>query len=236
MWKKVIILFVLFSSAGFTQFNGNKFTVGADCVYTTSSKVYLYPNSADLTLRNKAFPIDDIVNPGINFRYRLTGSLLIGLNTEYMTKTISAKNLTVFYNDRTAAINVHDGFILVPVELTLYYLLPFSTERWKFLMGGGAAYYYGEQVRKFGNETVKSVPKNIAYGIHVLIGGEYLLTNFLSIRMAMKFRDPQFTVMNTYLKKNVDYNGTIITIAQHTFESKINVDGVTFSIGTAIGF
>lgn len=60
---------------------------------------------------------------------------------EYMMHTASGKNLTVYSQDKTITINVEDGLVLVPVELSVYYLPPFSTEDWKFLMGGGAAYY-----------------------------------------------------------------------------------------------
>ncbi len=52
----------------------------------------------------------------------------------------------------------------------------------------------------------------------------------------MKFRDPQFTVKSKYSKKEVNYNGNIIRIAQDTFDSKINVDGVTFILGLAFHF
>ncbi len=236
MQYKIFILLLLFNVAAYAQYNGKKFSVSAGLIYTTSSKVYLYPNSSDLILRNKAFPIDDIVNPALDLRYRLNDDLFLGLNVEYMTKSVSAQNLTVFYDNKTVAIFVEDGFILVPVELSLYYLLPFSTEQWKFLMGGGAAYYYGEQIRKFGDEEVKSSPRNFAYGIQVSVGAEYLITDVLGIRMSMKFRDPQFTVDNTYLKSNVNYEGKLITVPQRSFESKINVDGVVFVLGMSYSF
>ncbi len=236
MHYKILIIIFLVNVIASAQYNGNRFAVGADFIYTTSSKVYLYPNSSDLTLRNKAFPIDDIINPGINFRFRINDDIFLGLNVEYMTKTISAKNLTVFSDNNTLSIFVEDGFILVPVELSIYYVLPFSTGQWKFLMGGGGGYYYGEQIRKFGDEIVNSSPQNIAYGIQVSISTEFLVTKDLGFHAAMKFRDPQFTVTNDYTKSRVIYNGMIITLAQKSFESKINVDGVTFLMGTSFAF
>lgn len=236
MLNKIFILLFFLNFIAYAQYNEKRFAVSADVIYTTSSKVYLYPNSSDLILRNKAFPIDDIVNPAVDFRYRLNDDLFLGLDVEYMTKSLSAKNLTVFYNNKTMAISVEDGFILVPIELSIYYLLPFSTERWKFLMGGGAAYYYGEQIRKFGDEEVKSSPRNFAYGIQVSVGTEYLLSDEFGIRTSMKFRDPQFTVNNTYSRSNVNYDGMLITVPQKSFESKINVDGVAFLLGMSYAF
>ena len=234
--KYLIIILILFTSLSFGQYNGNSFMIGINGVYTTSAKIYLYPNSSDVVLRNTSFPLSDIINPGISFRYRLSDDLLIGFSTEYMTKTGNGRNLTVFSNNKTVTIDVEDGFIMVPFELSLYYLLPFSTENFKFLMGGGGAYYYGKQIRNFGDAGVKSSETHISYGIQVSISMDYLITNHISVRGAMKFRDPQFTVKNIYDHKIVNYNGSILDLAQNSFVSKINVDGVTFVAGVAYSF
>ncbi len=234
--KKIIIILILYTSVSFSQYNGNSFMIGINGVYTTSAKIYLYPYSSDAVLRNTSFPLSDIINPGLFFRYRLTDDLIIGFNTEYMKKTSYGKNLTVFSNDETVTINVKDGFIMVPFELSLYYLLPFSTEDFKFLMGGGGAYYYGKQIRNFGNAGISSSETHIAYGIQVSVSMDYLITNHISIRGAMKFRDPQFTVKNVYNRKVVDYNGSVLNVLQSSFTSKVNVDGVTFILGAAYSF
>ena len=210
--------------------------IGVNGVYTTSAQIYLYPNSSDVVLRNTSFPLSSIVNPGIFFRYRLSDDLIMGFNTEYMTKSENGNNLTAFSDNKTVTINVKDGFLMIPFELSLYYLLPFSTESFKFLMGGGGAYYFGKQTRNFGNASIKSSETHIAYGIQVSISMDYLIDNNLSIQGSMKFRDPQFTVKNIYDRKTVNYNGSIIYLAQDSFVSKINVNGVTFVIGAAYSF
>ena len=232
-----IFLYLLFFTViAYPQYNGNSFLVGINGIYTTSAKIYLYPNSSDEILRNTSFPLSDIYNAGIYFRYRLSDDILIGFSTEYMTKTASGKNLTVFSDNKTVTIEVQDGFKMIPFELSIYYLIPFSTERFKFLMGGGGAYYYGKQIRKFGDESITSSETQIAYGIQVSISMDYLLTNNFIIHSGMKFRDPQFSVENNYNKKVVNYNGTTINLAQSSFVSKINVDGVTFELGAAYAF
>ncbi len=232
----VLICIFLFTTAGYSQYNGKSFLVGVSGIYTSSAKIYLYPNSSDAILRNTSFPLSDIYDAGIYFRYRLTDDILLGLSTEYMRKTATGNNLTVFANNQTVTINVQDGFTLIPVELSIYYLIPFSTEKFKFLMGGGGAYYYGTQIRNFGNADIKSSESKIAYGIQVSISMDYLLTNNFIISGAMKFRDPQFSVINTYNRKIVNYRGNTIELAQSSFNSKINVDGVTFLISMAYAF
>jgi hypothetical protein len=52
----------------------------------------------------------------------------------------------------------------------------------------------------------------------------------------MKFRDPQFKVKSAYNKLDVKYNDQTILLAQKTFDSKIDVDGVTFILGFSFLF
>lgn len=229
----IIILFI--STNVLAQFN-KTFGVSVNAVYNTSARIYLSPNSSDIILRNNSFIIENIFNSSIDFRYRLSESIILGFNTEYMATTSIGPNLTVFLGSSTVTIDVEDGFRLIPLEMSAYYLLPFSTERFKFLMGGGMGYYLGSHIRKFGDVEVSNAERNAAYGIHVSISMDYLIKEFVSVRGEMKFRDPQFTVKSKYNKKEVNYNGNIIRLAQDSFDSKINVDGVTFILGLAFHF
>jgi hypothetical protein len=234
--KCFVLFFFLFNSFCVAQFNGNQFSAGISWVYTTTAKVYLNPNSSDITLRNQYFLLEDIFNPAFDIRFRLTDPLIIGLNIEKMKKTKVGPNLRVFFGNSTALIDIEDGFNLVPIELTLYYILPFSTEKFKFLMGGGGGYYLGEHIRKFGDAEIENVERKTAYGIHVSISMEYLLRNNIAIRTEMKFRDPQFSLKSRYTKDSVNYQGVTVRLPQELFDSKINVDGVTFVAGVAINF
>ncbi len=233
---KIILLIFFISFPVFAQFNGNRFSVSVNAVYTTSAKIYLSPNSSDEILRNNSFPLTDIVNPSIDIRYRLYDEVIIGLSAEYMKHTQFGKNLTVFVGNNTQTINVEDGFKLIPIELSVHYLMPFSTDKFKFLMGGGGAYYIGSQIRKFGDEDVSNIERKAAFGIQVSVGMEYLVRRNISVRTEMKFRDPQFTVKSKYNKQQVQYLGRTIMLSQDSFDSKINVDGVTFIAGISYQF
>ncbi len=235
MNRRLPFIFLLCAVTLFAQDN-KKFILGVNAVYTTSAQIYLYPYSSDPVLRNSSFPISNIFNPGIYIKYKLSNDILLGINTEYMTTTSSGNNLTVLSGNRTVTITVQDGFRMIPVELSIYYLLPFSLERWKFMMGGGAAYYYGQHIRLFGDDQVSSTETQIAYGIQVSVSMDYYLTEDILLHGGMKFRDPQFVVNNTYDKKTFNYQGNEFEIAQDSFTSKINVDGVAFDLGLAYQF
>jgi hypothetical protein len=52
----------------------------------------------------------------------------------------------------------------------------------------------------------------------------------------MKFRDPQFIVKSRYNNREYDYKGTKITVTRQEFDSKIDVNGVVFVLGTIFYF
>lgn len=234
---KSIFVFLIFiiSSTSFSQYTKD-FSFSVNAIYNTSARIYLTPNSSDVILRNNSFLIENFFNPSIDFRYKLSESVIIGISTELMKATSIGPNLTVFIGNSTITINVEDGFQLIPIEVSAHYLLPFSTEHFKFLMGGGAGYYIGSHIRKFGDADVSNAERKAAYGIHVHLTMDYLVNEFISLRGEMKFRDPQFTVKSRYNKKEVNYHGNVIRLAQETFDSKINVDGVAFILGVAFYF
>jgi hypothetical protein len=234
--KFLFILLLLINFPNFCQYNGNDFSIGGYGYYTTSASIFLNPNASDIVLRNSSFVIEDIFNPGVDIRIRVSEPLILGLAVEYMNITETAPNLNVFLGGSIVTINVEDGFQLIPIEFTAYYLLPFSTEGFKFLMGGGLGYYSGEFIRKVGEAEVTSAQKEKAIGIHVSVSMDYIPINDIAVRFQMKFRDPQFTVTSQYNQTEVEYEGNIIILPEESFDTKINVDGITFMLGAAFQF
>lgn len=234
---KYLIVFILFLSiTAFAQYNENSFGLGLNVVYTTNARIYLNPNSTDPIERNSTFGLADIFNPGINFRYKLVENVLLDLNLEYMQSTATGRNEKVITNTGLRYIQVNDGFKLIPIELSVYYLIPFSTEQFKFLMGGGLGYYYGSMIRKFGDAEVSNVNRNSAYGIQVGVDFNYLFRENIAFKFEMKFRDPQFTVRSRYNQRQYNYNGMKVTVTKQEFDSKIDINGVAFVLGTIFYF
>ncbi len=212
------------------------FSLGVYGFYTTSASIFLNPNASDIVLRNSSFDIEDIFNPGADIRFRVSEPLILGLSVEYMNITETVPNLNVFLGGSIVTIEVEDGFKLIPIEFTAYYLLPFSTEGFKFLMGGGLGYYNGEFIREVGEAEVTSVLEENAIGIHVSVSMDYIPIKNVAVRFQMKFRDPQFTVTSHYSRTEVEYEGNVIILPEESFETKINVDGITFMLGAAFQF
>ena len=180
--------------------------------------------------------MEDILNPSLDIRYRFNEWFILGLNVEYMKKSATGPNLTVFLGNNIVVFEVEDGFKVIPIELTAHYIFPFSTDRFIFIMGGGLGYYRGEFTRKFSDIDLSIQQRQIAIGIHVSASMDYMLLEFFSVRFEMKFRDPQYNVTSKYNKTTVLYQGNEIPLHDDAFETKVNVNGVTFILGGAFHF
>ena len=230
----IVLLPILISAGSFAQFSTGKIGIAVDAVYTTSAEIFLNPNSSNSEVRNKSFTLENIWNPGLDLRYRFSNEFILGLNIEYVRKTANAPNLTAFIGSQVFVFEVEDGLSVIPIELTAHYHFPFSTEDFKFMMGGGLGYYIGEFVRKFQDVDLEITQRKFALGLHVSASIDYIIIENLSARFEMKFRNPQYTVTSKYSKTEVMYQGNAIQLPENAFDTKVDIDGLTFILGLVI--
>jgi len=230
----IVFVIILSSTASFAQFAAGKLGIAVNAVYTTSAEIFLNPNSSNSEVRNNSFTLEDIWNPGIDIRYKFTNEFILGLNIEYVNKTANALNLTAFIGNQVFVFEVEDGYSAVPIELTAHYFFPFSTEDFKFMMGGGLGYYIGEFVRKFQEVELEITQRKFALGLHVSASMDYIIIENLAARFEMKFRNPQFTVTSKYSKTEVTYKGNVIELPENAFDTKVDIDGLTFVFGLVL--
>jgi outer membrane protein W len=230
----IVIIYILFSAGTFAQFSTGNFGIAVNAVYTTSVDIFLNPNSSNSEVRNKSFTLENIWNPGIDIRYRFSSEFILGLNIEYMKKTETVPNLTAFVGNQVLVFEVEDGFSAIPIELTAHYYFPFSTEDFKFMMGGGVGYYIGEFIRKFQGVELEIIQRKFALGLHVSASIDYIIIENLSARFEMKFRNPQYTITSKYSQTEVTYQGNIIQLPENPFDTKVDINGLTFIFGLVV--
>jgi hypothetical protein len=228
----ILFFLLVFCKENLSQFYGSNFNFAVSYNYTATSKFFLQPNSADPILRTEYESLDGIYNISFELRYRVIDQMIIGLGSEYIKKTHTNRNF-ILEGDR---INIVEGYELIPVELNIYYELPFSTEKFKFFMGGGGGLYFGKHLREFGDIEFVDNGSKIGYGINVAVGMDYLINELISIRGQMRFRDPELILNSRYSAPAVNYGDKKYLIPDSGFSSKVNIDGVTFTIGLAISF
>lgn len=230
----ILLSTVLLISSAYPQYSSGKLGIALNAVFTTSADIYLNPNASDPEVRNKSFLVEDIWNPGIDVRYRFTSEFILGINVEYIKKTSNQPNLTAFIGNQLYTFEVEDGFSTIPIELTAYYFFPFSTTHFKFLMGGGVGYYHGEFIRNFSNVDLEVTQRKISFGILVCTSLDYMILDYLSARLEMKFRNPQYNVTSKYTKTEIEYQGNTIDLPENPFETKVDINGLTFVFGLVL--
>jgi hypothetical protein len=200
--------------------------------FTTSSKLFPSANSADEFTRGQFLPLNDIFSFGIEFRREIKAiRVQIGLSVEYI-----ATSEIINVPDSLIAIPVKDGFQTVPVELTGYFVIPFSGDKIQLFMGAGVGAYPGVRSYDYAGTQAIVVGRTIGVGIHVVSGVEYVLNDILSLRGVLKFRDVQFESTNRFTQTTTQYNGNSITLSQDPLSSRINIDGMAATMGIVIRF
>ncbi len=233
---KILSVLTILSASAFSQNHNKDFNISIGSVYITSAALFLNPNSSDIFLRNQSFELKDIFSPALEIRYRLSDAVEIGLSTEYNRTSQKGNFLTVLAGSQIIQLESEDGFIFIPVELSVYHIMPFSTESFKFNMAGGLGYYHAIHTRKFGDTDISNLETKPVIGIQVSAGMEYLFTQNIGIRLQMKFRAPEIKVKSRYNNTTVNYKGNTITILQDTFDSKVSVNGAVFMLGVSYSF
>jgi opacity protein-like surface antigen len=213
----IIALFLIPAGIGFAQSEPGSFNLSFNYSYTTSSKIFLRPNSSDPFERGSHENIDGIYGYYGELRYFIGEGIIAGLSVESLKRT-----------DNNFAMNL-GGY---KIKMTsVYYHLPFSTADFNFFMGGGVGAYFGNYIREFYNVSIDSKLEKFAFGIHVAVGMDYQITENLGIRGQMRFRDPEMKFNNTYKENIAILPDKNLLLPVRNFDTAVNLDGIVFMIG-----
>lgn len=194
---------------------------------TTGSQIFLDPNSSDEFRRAQFFSIDKTWGYGVEVRYRFPESdIAVALSADYLRTT-----QTSFIRLSNRQIPVDDGYRVIPVEMTGYFIIPFSGEVIGVYIGGGGGAYFGRRIYRIGNTEAPSIDQGVGYGIHVLSGVTYRLNAFVQLSAEMKFRDLQFNSVNQFSSPQAEYGSTFVQVSTQPFESRVHTDGMIFQVG-----
>jgi opacity protein-like surface antigen len=150
-------------------------------------------------------------------------NIVVGFSAEYLAH----KEQYTLANADTK-----DNFVLLPIELTGYFIVPFSSTSVSFYIGGGVGGYIGKRTIEIGTVQANMNENSGGFGIHVLSGIEYALSEIFSIRSEIKFRDVQLNSTYQFSQQPTDKDGyPAVNILPHTiYSSQVNVDGTTIEL------
>lgn len=229
--KHFIAIFYLFLPVNaFLYSQVKSLSVGINLLYTLESKNFPFPNSSDITLRNLNFTTEDIFSFSFSIKKDIFENFYIYANFERIKF-----NAKVFYpirvENQNLAPKLLDDVLIIPVELNLGYVLPFSDDIFYYSIGGGLATYYADIKRKIGDIESKSVSDNYFYGIQTYAAFGIFLLNKAKINFEIKFRDPVINLKSKFNKTAGFWNGQKVELFRDYFYSKVNLNGLVFSLG-----
>ena len=199
---------------------------------TTSSQIYPSIDAIDPVVRSQSFEVSSAYGYGGEVRYQFTAaSVAIGLSADFVKAFVSRPLIT----NQFSSIPGSDGYSVIPVELTGYFIIPFSGRTFGVYMGAGGGIYFGERTLAIGDVYSSSIGMTPGGGLHVLAGVNYSPWPRLSILGEMKFRDVQFRASNNFASSSVVYQGRRIAVTQLN-NARIYTDGVVFQIGIAVSW
>lgn len=204
-------------------------TISVKGLYTSSSRLFPTPGAADEVARNRYNSLDHIFGYGADIKYGIPRiGLILGVSVEYLEK--SDDFFTRYeIEDETFFIPTVDGYHIIPIELTGYFLIPISSERIQFYIGGGAGIYLGRRMYEIGGARSESLERSVYPGIHVVSGVDYFFHPRIGVRGEMKFRDPDIETRNRFNEDAITYREETFNLPDGDVPSRINVDGIVFT-------
>lgn len=238
--KAFLILLITFISikntsgqeADYFVYHQNLFDVSFNLNYITGAKVYLTPRASDPDLRNLYYTFDGFWSYSFELKANVWNNYVYaGLSGEYLKASELLYSVRALVNNLPRTLQVEESFYLYPIEIIAYYIFPFSRDWYKAYMGAGFGVYYGKYERKIFNLKSESIISRLDYGILVNVGADINLIHDLSLKIEMKFRDPELEFKNTFPETQTTINGSNVQLFEKTFYTKINVDGINLILG-----
>lgn len=208
------------------------YSVSVNGNFTISSRLFYNIDARDEFSRGQYISLEDIFGFGMDVRRTIDDTrIVIGISAEYLST--HEANSVRYANTR---IPIEDGYWTVPVELSSYFIIPFSSDVARLYIGGGLGVYFGERQYAVAEERADIVDSQMGIGIHVVTGFEYSLSRWLALKSEIKFRDLQFESTHAFSKSSTVYNGVIVPLQQEPSRSRVNVDGMLIDAGVVIRF
>lgn len=204
-------------------------SVAAKGSYTTSTRFLYNVDRNDIFIDDKYFSY----NFGFGLDVRMlaySDDILIGVNIEKI-KTLDQTTRLDYRNGLSYSVPVSEGFVVYPVEISGYFLIPFSSDVARFYLGGGVGWYFGERIYSIGGAQAATLNSPSGFGIHVLTGADVRITSKIAVRGELKFRDPQFDSVNRFEETSTTYNGLKIPLDTSSSKTRVNLNGITYGLG-----
>lgn len=196
--------------------------------FNDHGRIFPYPQSPDHAQRLYSEDLSTAWSTALSWRYHFAPSVALNVRGDFVSAIDEE-------TDQVGSRHVR-GFRFLLLESSILFSLPFSTARFDSYIGGGAGVYTGRRVYSVAGIEARHVSADPAVGIQVLIGAEYLLSDFFGLRLEVVFRDPQIGVENRFPQSSVTSGGIEYPLQTEPFRSNINLNGNAYTLGVCYLF
>jgi hypothetical protein len=161
--------------------------------------------------------------------------IILGISTEYIRIEDDNQRERVFNGNSSVNLPVKETIWAVPLEVSVFYKVPKFTESFNLYLGGGMGVYFGNRERQIFNLKTETKSNEPALNFHVITGGEYVISRYLSAVAEVTFREGEYKVDSSFPTNRVRVNGTTYAI-QQDYNSKIFIDGIKLGLGLSYYF
>jgi opacity protein-like surface antigen len=219
--------------AGTATGQEQRFTIVARGSLNTAGELFPNPNATDPVARAQSYSYTNFYGVGVELQYHFPASALsLGFSGEYVRNS-GGRNIAA---TAQRSVPVDDYYMVIPVELTAYFRIPVTTGSFMIVMGGGLGMYMGARYYATAGIQAPTVATRLGYGIHVLVGVGYRITEWFTVSADIKFRDAQYQTTNAFRISSVRYGDIVVNLPQGPFESSIHTDGMVIQIGLGVSF
>ncbi len=203
----------------------------------SSSRVFDNPNAQDIVDRDHYDFVDNLLGGGIQYRLEFPEqNILLTFSVEYASRLLDQTSPFLTSTHQLIELPVKRGVRFIPVEIGAETNVPLIENTLRLTMGGGFGIYYADRVYAINGVSMNSERLPIGYGIHIESGFDYRVYQNIGLRAEMTFRDPEITSENKFNANFIQVGNYQIPVNNISPTTKINVHGVSFTLGVLIGF
>jgi len=201
---------------------------------TTTAKLFYLPEDPSEFLRSRFEPLKNIPGAALDARVRPPGSsFFFTLSAEYQRKTLEQRQLLGFTSP-PSVLPTEDGYWMIPIEATVNVDVPLGAERFALTMGAGFGVYYAERLLSVAGIPATPVDVTPALGLTVRTSADYRLTDWVTVLMELRFRNPQITTVNRFEQRSTTVDGVVIVFPQEDIPGRLGIEGMVVSLGVVV--
>jgi hypothetical protein len=203
----------------------------------TSSRVFDNPNAQDIVDRDHYDFVDNLLGGGLQYRLGFPDqNIIFTFSVEYAARVLHQTSPFLTSTRQLVQLPVKQGVRFIPAEIGIETNVPLIENTLRLTMGGGFGVYYADRVYAINGTLMSSVKPPVGYGIYVESGFDYRVYENIGIRAEVRFRDPEITNEDKFDSRVIQVGNYQIPVNNIPPTTKINVHGVSLTLGVLIGF